>query len=135
MVLEIPKGAEVHEMTNSTIWFDDEGILYSVPRGEQVEFTNEQIDEEMKKFRAIIGDKKVCLIAETHPTNSKQPSKEQREIFAKEIASVTKAIAIITTSSLSKMLTNLFFAFKPPSYPAKMFKTEAEAKDWIRQYL
>jgi hypothetical protein len=136
MILQIPENTKTYDLRNSTIWFSPEGILYSVPKPEStVDWTNEEIQEEMRRFREIIGYKKVCMIAETHPTNSKQPSREQRSIFATEISSVTKAMAIVTSSSLSKMLANLFFAFVPPDYPVKMCKSEEEAKTWIKQYL
>lgn len=136
MILQRPENTNVHELTNSFVWIDEEGILYSIPKDNPVTtFTNEEIADEMARFREIIGNKKVCMIGETHPTNSQQPNREQRDLFAKEISSVTKAMAIITSSSLSKMVANLFFAFVPPDYPVKMFRTEKEAKEWIRQYL
>jgi hypothetical protein len=97
--------------------------------------TNEEIYKEMDKFRSFIGDKKVCMIAEAATGGTKPPKKEQRALIAKEISDVTKAMAIITTSSLNKMIINLFFAFAPPDYPVKMCRTEEEAKNWIRQYL
>jgi hypothetical protein len=42
---------------------------------------------------------------------------------------------MITTSPVSKMIANLFFGFKPPSYPVKMFTNKEEAVSWIKQYL
>ncbi len=136
MILQIPDNIKTHQLTNSTVWFDEEGILYSQPNDvPDPDLTDEEIMREMEKFRAITGNKKVCMIAEAHPKGGKPPKKEQRALIAKEISSVTKAMAIITTSSLSRMIINLFFGFRPPDYPVKMFKSEAEAKEWIRKYL
>jgi hypothetical protein len=44
-------------------------------------------------------------------------------------------MAIVTSSPLSRMMANLFFSFKPPQYPVKMFQNEKDATEWIRQYL
>jgi len=136
MILQIPENAKTYELNNSIIWFDNEGILYSQPKAViDDEASDEEILSEMEKFRAITGNKKVCMIAEAHPKGGKPPKKEQRALIAKEISSVTKAMAVITTSSLSRMIINLFFGFKPPDYPVKMCKNEQEAKEWIRKYL
>jgi hypothetical protein len=44
-------------------------------------------------------------------------------------------MAVITSSPITKMLVNLFFGFKPPAYPLKMFLTEKDATNWVKQYL
>jgi hypothetical protein len=136
MVLQVPPYAKTYDLTNSTIWFDEDGILYSLPKpGPVKEPTTEDILLEMEKFRGFIGDKKVCMIAETAPSVGSPPKKEQRQLIAREIAAVTKAMAVITSSPLTKMVINLFYGFAPPKYPVKIFKTEAEARDWIKNYL
>ena len=136
MILQVPEHTQTFELTNSVVWFNPDGILYSLPKpNPRTDWTSEEIAAEMNRFREITGNKKVCMIAETHPTSSKQPKKEQRELFAKEISGVTKAMAIIASSALSRMMANLFFAFVPPDYPVKMVATEQEAKTWIKQYL
>ncbi len=135
MQLKVPQGVKTFNLTNATAWFDNDGVLYSVAKQDEPgEMSDEEIKEEMRRFREIIGNRKVCMIAEVRKTG-KPPRKEQRELVAKEISSVTKAMAIIITSPLSRMLANIFFAFVPPDYPMKMFSNEAEAKKWIKQYV
>jgi hypothetical protein len=135
MILHIPENAKTFELTNSIFWFNEDGILYSLPKEKITELNEQEILKEMEAFRKIIGNQKVCMIAEAHPKGSKPPAKEQRESIAKEISSVTKAMAVLTSSSLSRMIINLFFGFKPPDYPVRMCKTEQEAKEWIKKYL
>jgi hypothetical protein len=136
MLLHIPPDAKTYELRNSIIWFDNEGILYSIPKPEAPEeFSDENIQEELDKFRGIIGDKKVCMIAETRPGQQAQLKREQRSTFARELSAITKAMAVITTSPLSRMIANIFFSFTPPDYPLKMFNSEEEARKWIRKYL
>ncbi|MCE3226092.1 MAG: hypothetical protein K0S32_643 [Bacteroidetes bacterium] len=133
--MEIPENVKTYELTSSIMWFDENGILCSVPKpGQPPELSREEITKEMEKFREIVNNKKVCMVAVSNP-NSRPPSKEERDFIAEQINSIAKAMAIITTSAVSKMIANLFFGLKPPPYPAKMFSNEKDAKEWIKQYL
>jgi hypothetical protein len=121
-------------MTASVMWFNDEGILFSVPKpGTPPEMTKEEVEKEMTRFKEIIGHKKVCMVSEANP-NSRPPTKEERDWIADIINDVTKAMAIVTTSPVARMIANLFFGLKPPPYPTKMFSNEKEATEWIRQF-
>jgi hypothetical protein len=133
--MEIPKNVKTLELKSSIIWFNEDGILYSVPKpGIPPDLNFEEIKKEMDHLREFIGHKKVCFLAESNP-NSKPPNKQERDFIAEQINSVTKAMAIVTSSPVSKMIANLFFGLKPPPYPAKMFSNEQDAKEWIKQYL
>jgi hypothetical protein len=133
--MEIPNGVQTHELSSSIVWFDENGILFSTPKpGIPPALTMEEIIKEMEIFKRITNNQKVCLVAESNP-KSPAPSKDQRDFIAEQIGSVTKALAMITTSPVSKMIANLFFGFKPPSYPVKMFTNKEEAVSWIKQYL
>jgi hypothetical protein len=132
--MEIPKGVKTYEMTSSIMWINEEGILFSVPKpGAPPELSMDEINEEMKKFRAIVGNKKVCMVTEANP-QSRPPTKSERDFIANIINDVTKAMAIVTTSPVARMIANLFFGLKPPPYPAKMFSNEKEALEWIKQF-
>jgi hypothetical protein len=96
--------------------------------------TREETLAQMKDFKKIIGNKKVCMILETN-ANSKPPKKEDRDFIAEQLTDITKAMGIISSSPLSRMVANLFFGLKPPAYPVKFFSNEKEAKEWIKQYL
>lgn len=130
-----PENARIIEWPTSIMWFDEDGILYSSSKpGEPEVQTKEESLRQMEKFRKIIGGKKTCMILETNKS-ARPPRKEDRDWIAKELESVTKAMAIISTSPLSRMVANLFFGFKPPAYPVKFFSNQEEAKAWIKQYL
>jgi len=135
MILQIPPEAKTLDLLTSVIWFGNDGILYSVPReGAPPLLTESQIKSETEKLLQFIGNKKVCIIGESD-SKAASPPKHQREMLAHALESVTQALAIVSTSPLSRMVANLFFSFKPPKYPMKMFSNEAEAKKWIIQYL
>ena len=130
-----PPNAKMIEWPTSTMWFDEDGILYSVPKSGAVHpKTKEESLEEMERFRKLVGGKKTCMIAKTDNT-APPPKTEDRDWIAKELDSIVKAMAIISASPLSRMVANLFFGFKPPSYPVKFFSNEKEAKEWMKQYL
>ncbi len=133
--MEPPKNAKLVEWPTSTMWFDEDGILYSVPKIEgQKPQTKEEVLKEMEKFRELIDHKKRCMITKTD-NSSRPPKKEDRDWIAEELNSVVKALAIISASPLSRMTANLFFGFKPPKYPVKFFSNMEDAKAWIKQYL
>ena len=134
-MIPIPRDRELIDWPTSTMWFDEDGVLYSVPKpGIHPPLRKEELAATMDKFREITGGKKVCMILETN-SSSPPPKREERERIAKELDSVTKAMAIIATSPLSRMIANIFFALKPPGYPARFFSNVEDAKAWIRQYL
>ena len=134
-MMTVPKNAKTVDWPTSIMWFDEDGILYSIPKAgvHQVQ-TKEETDMQMQEFRKLIGDKKTCMILQTD-SSAPPPKKEDRDWIAKELNSVTKAMGIISTSPLSRMVANLFFGLKPPEYPVKFFSNDKEAKEWIKQYL
>src|SRR5690349_8149423 len=116
--LQIPTDKKTIELSNSIIWFEDE-VLYSRYKDSPfINATRKQMDEDMRKFREFVGNKKVLMIAESHP-HSESPPKEDREYISQSLTEVTQAMAILTPSAVSRMVVNLFFMFKPPSFPTK----------------
>ena len=134
-MLTPPENAKIIDWPTSTLWFDEDGILYSQPKkGAPQPQTREESMVQMDAFRKLVGGKKTCMILETD-NSATTPKKEDRDWIAAELNSVTKAMAIISTSPLGRMVANLFFGLKPPAYPVKFFANQTEAKEWIKQYL
>lgn len=130
-----PKDAKIIEWPTSIMWFDELGILYSIPKPIRPELqSREEGQRQMDLFRKLVGNKKTCMISEAS-NSSAMPKKEDRDWITKELNSVVKAMAIISTSPLSRMIGHLFFGLQPPAYPYKYFSNEIEAKKWIKQYL
>ncbi len=123
---------EIFDFPNSTMWFDENGILCSVAKKVPAQ-TIEEAKKTMEQLRIIIGGTKVCLLSDS--TDSPAPDKEMRDYAAEVIPEIAKAVAIISNSAVGKMAANLFFSIKKQPYPVKMFTEESEAKDWLKQYL
>lgn len=134
--MEIPNDAKLIDWPTSIIWFDDDGVMYSKPKPgiPEPELTREESAKQMDEFKKILGNKKVCMILETN-SNSRPPKKEDRDFIADQLNQVVKAMGLISSSPLSRMIANLFFGLKPPPYPVKFFSNEIEAKEWIKQYI
>lgn len=134
--MEIPANVKVIEWPTSYVWFDEDGVLYSKPKEgvEQPDMSREESLALMEEFKKICGYEKRCMILETDK-NSKPPKKEDRDFAAEQLNQLVKAMGIISTSPLSRMVANLFFGLKPPPYPFKFFSNEKDAKEWIKKYL
>ncbi|HXA01939.1 MAG TPA: STAS/SEC14 domain-containing protein [Cytophagaceae bacterium] len=130
--MKIPENANVIDWPTSILWFDEDGILCAISK-KVPEQTLEEAKESMLDFERLTGGKKVCMLIDI--TNSSPTSKEMRDYSAAELPKITKALAMISTSALGKMIANLFFGLKPPPYPTKMFSNEKDAKEWLKQYL
>ncbi len=129
--LSIPADKKTLELTNSIIWFEDDGILYSRFADKPfVQATRKQMEEDLKKWREFVGHKKVLIITESHP-NSESPAKEDREYISQALTEVAAGMAILTPSAVSRMVVNLFFLFKPAAFPTKMFQSVSEARHWL----
>lgn len=132
--MDIPTDVQTYDMPASTIWIRD-GIVYSTPKtGMSRSVSAAQMDTDIKRFREIVGDKKVCLVVEINP-KSKPAPKEERDQVSAQMASFAKAMALIISSPVTRMMANLFFGFNPPSYHVKMFSNEKDATNWIKQYV
>lgn len=127
-----PLNAKVYDWPSSTFWFDEDGILCSISKKTAPQ-TMEEVIKDVEGFKKIIGDKKVCMLADV--TNSSESTREVRNYAAIELPKIIKAIAMISNSALGKMLANLFLSIKSQPYPTKMFNDEAEARQWLKQFL
>ena len=127
-----PENTELIEWPTTTLWWDENGILYSVSK-KVPQQTLEEAKASVEMFKELTGNKKVCMIIDN--TNSAPTTKEIRDYAAEELEKLSKAIAIISNSPLSRMTANLFLGLRPPSYPVKIFKNEQDAKKWILKYL
>ena len=130
--LKVPEGIEPHQTSLSVMWFDREGIFYSVTQKNTV-LRKSNLAETFAYIRSVSPEKKVCWIGDV--TDIPPPEKEARDFAAEETPKLIKALALITNSSLSKMIAEIFMLVKKPPYPTRMFTNAADARAWIRSYL
>src|SRR5687768_15856053 len=116
------------ELSGSWIWFDESGILCCVSKKRTGGQTVDEAVESMAEFRRIVGPEKVCMLIDV--THSTETTREVRAYAAEELPKVVKAIAMLSSSALGKMVANLFFNLKSQPYPVKMFDNEKDARAW-----
>jgi hypothetical protein len=131
--MEPPHNVRVHTNATSLWWMEEPGILVSISKKDAPQIGREQSRTQIEEVWKAAGEKKVCLLLDI--THAKPGKREDREFAAEELAKLVKAMALISSSPLGKMVANLFFNLKPPPYPTKMFTDENEARKWLLQYL
>lgn len=127
-----PKNTVVFETELSVMWFDHDGIFCSVTK-KNSSLTKEALLLSFEYLNQNKKEEKICWLGDI--TQASPPTKEARTFAAEETPKFIKALALITNSSLSKMIAELFLLVKKPPYPTKMFSTEVEAKNWLKQYV
>jgi hypothetical protein len=133
MSLQVPANARKLELRTSTIYMGSDNILYSISKPDApVESTDEEIISDVDKLLEFTGGKKVCMVIDAAP-NRPPVKKEQRQIISDQLNRVVRALAIISHSPLSNMVINLYFNFKPPAYPTKLFTNDEEAVKWVKE--
>lgn len=131
-MISAPENRTLIEWPSSILWFNEEGILYSVSKKvarRSLEETQRSV-EEMKK---LLQGQKVCMLVDI--TNSAPTSRELREYSAKALPEFVKAMAMVSTSTAGRMLGNLFFTLRPQPFPTKVFNNEEDARKWLQQFL
>ena len=128
--MKAPSDAVVFEGDLATFWFEEDLLCaHAKSCGRTLEKQKENYD----LVRRISGNKKVCLL--TDVTSVSPQDKETRDYMAAELPNVFKAMAVVSSSVWGKFVTNLFLALKQQPIPIKFFSSEAEAREWIKQYL
>ena len=113
------------------MWFDKDGILCS--NGKNVPHDLKAMRESVAILKKVLNGKIVCTLADN--TNSQPVSKEVRDYLDTELHLIYKAIASVSSSMLGKTIVNLYLTLKPPPFPMKMFNSESQAREWLKQYL
>lgn len=97
IMLTIPENTKVLEWPGSTIWFDNEGVLYSISK-KAPSRTLEETEKYLLEIKKLIRDKKVCMLVDV--THSSETSSEVRDYVAEEFPKFIKAIAMVSDSAL-----------------------------------
>jgi hypothetical protein len=61
--------------------------------------------------------------------------KAKRFLENKEVQTMTKAHAILTTNSVQKISLNFFVRFNTSNIPTKFFTDRSEALEWVTQFI
>ncbi|MGF6849361.1 hypothetical protein QFZ51_004596 [Chitinophaga sp. W3I9] len=112
-------------------YYDSTGILYSYSKSTLR--TVENISRNIALVKQITGNKKVPLLI--YLSNSPVPDKATRKFSTEQLPHVYNAMAMVSKPGLSKLIMNILFKLKTPPIPMKSFTNDAEAKEWLLQYV
>ncbi|MCG8435088.1 MAG: hypothetical protein MJA83_13760 [Gammaproteobacteria bacterium] len=115
-----------------TVWLDDDGIIHE-QYGQYAEITVDSIARSMSLIRRLTDRKAPILI---HGLSVLDVQKEV-EICAShpKVIDVTSALGILVGSFMSEYVAQMFIWYHRPPYPCKIFHSEEQASNWLKQYL
>jgi hypothetical protein len=127
----LPDNTTVIEGPISLYWFDELGILHS--RVKDTPITPEKMRATMDLYDEMRGDKKLVMLVDS--TSVHPQDKETKEILEKEMVHKVKAMALVSRSQVGKIISNIFIKLTHQQFPVKVFITETEAANWLKQFL
>lgn len=123
------KSLKTIELSTSTFILKSDGIVYSNP--------NPSFDGKidlLKAMESVNAMKEICN-GEPKPLlafmDDHEITDEARKYFLDHV--YVSCAALIANSFIARMMANLIMNFKKPPVPVKLFRTEEEAIQWIRE--
>jgi len=125
--------SEVIETSIGKVWLDEEGIIReNVNPGSIIDL--EVAKEEIAAYAVLCKNEARPLLVDIR--NVKSVTGEARSHLAgEEGAKITRAVALLIGSPLSRIMGNFFLGLNKPSFPSKLFASEEEALLWLRGFL
>lgn len=120
----------VYSTRTSDLWLDERGILHSRSKPGAA-ITLDDAKAEVAAGRKATGDRRVPLLVDL--TAIASITREARQYFAAQ--ELTIAQAIVTRSSVGRVIGNFFLGLNRPRFPTKLFASEEAALEWLAQFL
>jgi hypothetical protein len=127
--MNIPQDKEIIDAPLTTFWFDDEGILHGIAKSKPRSLT--ALEENTQFVKRFLKGRRAAVIMNV--TNSSPYDDERgREYFKKQIPFLYKAIGIVATSDLGKMIAAMISIMAPLDVHTRIFNSREDAIEWIR---
>ncbi|MBA3663915.1 MAG: hypothetical protein H0W61_06865 [Bacteroidetes bacterium] len=124
--------ANALNLTSFKTWMGDDGICRTVTK-ELAEINLEQAMENSVAVSSLYKDRKFPLLIDAR--NIKYMSKEARKFFSTNGRDIKiTCFGIMVKSPLSRVIGNFFMGLNKPEIPARLFDSEADALQWLKQY-
>ncbi|MCE3226532.1 MAG: hypothetical protein K0S32_1083 [Bacteroidetes bacterium] len=121
------------ETGNFFTWMGTDGICRTITKP-AAEIDLESAVENSNIVTALYKNKKFPLLVDSR--NIRSMTKEARRHFSTN-GRDTKitSMAILVKSPLSRVIGNFFMGINKPQVPTRLFDSESEAAQWLKQYL
>lgn len=126
-----PTDRPVTEGAIASYWWEDNGILVSLSKDPKR--TVENIAGNVALVKELTGNQPVPLLI--YLCKSPIPDKAARKFSTEQLPVIYSAMAMVSTSGLAEFIMNLLFRLKPAPIPMRSFKSDVEAKEWLKRYL
>ena len=130
--MKIPEDKKIFDNGLSFLWWGKEGVLFSLSK-KGIPLTKTNLENAFEIISKLAGGEKICFIADMTLT-SQPENKEAYDFAIEKMTELFKAHAMIASSPMSKMIANLYLHIKKLPYPAKIFTSEIDALEWLRQF-
>ncbi len=116
----------------SKLWLDEGGIIHEhfFPK---TDFTIQDAKQSMAVGLELSEGADFSWLIDM--TNMKSITKEAREYFGEVENSHIKAVGLVTNSPVSKVFGNFFLRFNKPTIPVRLYSSEIQAHDWLKEFL
>lgn len=126
----MPGQALARSTRTCVLWYD--GIVHARFR-ERAEVTLDDARENLAVTAELTRGHRVPVLVDLRPIRSQ--TAEARAYFAGPAATaVTRAVALVVASPVSRVLGNFFLGFNRPATPARLFTSVDEALAWLRTF-
>lgn len=116
------------------LWLDDEGIARLCVLQEAV-IELKEAEEIIAAYLKLVKKSNEPKLLLSDARGLKTASHEARNIFSSENAGkYIIANAVIVNSLSTRLIVNFFIKFHRPSFPVKIFNSEAEALRWLKKF-
>lgn len=127
------KDQEVIYTRTAKIWIGNDNIIRKVFH-ERAEETLKDALESMEAMKQMAKGRRLPMLIDL--SNAHTISPEARTYYTGNDAfSVASAAAAVTKSLISRVIGNFFMGFNKPEYPRKVFNSESEAVNWLKNFL
>jgi hypothetical protein len=122
--------ARTVETRTSLITFGEDGILRVVVKLNVSTALSDAADG-LETAAKLVGNQRVPALIDIR--NSGPIDRDARKAYA--TAELVSAQAMLVNSHFSRIVANMFIRFTLPRFPIKVFNIEAEAIDWLGEFL
>jgi hypothetical protein len=127
-LLKPPAGAEVTEAEIAYFWMEDNGIVCIVAK--KVRRSMQNLAEYTNTLKERIKNKKIYCLVDL--TNVQSYSREEKQFLADQLKDITKAIAVVSSSPVGRMMSQVLFV-NPGLFPFRHFNSVREAREWLKE--
>ena len=123
---------EVFKTTTSKICKRDDGIIFQKLLPDAIE-TLETAKEVSDIIEKLSGGEKCLFLADA--SNIKYMERDARVYYSSSEQSkrLYRGVAVISNTSIGKIIGNFFLGFNKPPFPFKMFTSGDEAVVWLKE--